>query len=212
MKRKLSVIGALIAAAAMGVAQAQTLEVSGATTVQKRILEPGAAGLKSATGVELKIYGPGTGKGMLALIENPEQMERLRSDSSLADTAVEEILRWSSPVVHFVRTAVQETEIRGQRIRAGESVAMFYPSASRDETVFEDPEDLDLARSPNPHVSFGIGEHYCLGASLAKLELECIFRELAARIEHVELAGPVERLRATVIGGVKRMPVRISLA
>jgi cytochrome P450 len=103
-------------------------------------------------------------------------------------------------------------ELAGRPIRKGDTLVLFYPSAGRDEAVFANPEELDIARSPNPHVSFGIGEHYCLGASLAKLELECIFRELSQRVEHIDLAGPIERLRASVIGGVKRMPVRIALA
>jgi cytochrome P450 len=150
--------------------------------------------------------------GVHALSARPGELARLRREPGLLRTAADEIVRFVSPIVHFCRTATLDTELGGQRIRKGDTLTMFYPSAARDETVFENPEELDLARSPNPHVSFGIGEHYCLGASLAKLELECIFRELAAKVEHVELAGPIERLRATVIGGVKRMPVRIALA
>jgi cholest-4-en-3-one 26-monooxygenase len=150
--------------------------------------------------------------GAHALAERPGQLARLRREPGLLRTAADEIVRFVSPIVHFCRTATVDTELAGRTIRKGDTVVMFYPSASRDEAVFANPEELDLARSPNPHVSFGIGEHYCLGASLAKLELECIFRELSARIEGIELAGPVERLRATVIGGVKRMPVRIALA
>ena len=150
-----------------------------------------------------------TSGGMLALIENPEQMEMLRVDSSLADTAVEEILRWTSPVVHFVRTATQETEIRGQRIRPGESVAMFYPSANRDEDVFVDPYQFDIRRTPNDHLAFGgYGEHFCLGANLARLELRTIFRELLNRLPEIEVAGPVERLHSTLVGGIKHMPVK----
>lgn len=150
--------------------------------------------------------------GVLALSERPGELARLRREPGLLRTAADEIVRYVSPIIHFCRTAAVDVEIAGRSIRTGDTLVLFYPSAGRDESVFADPETFDLARSPNPHVSFGIGEHYCLGASLAKLELVCIFRELAARIEHIDLAGPVERLRATVIGGVKRVPVRIALA
>jgi cytochrome P450 len=147
--------------------------------------------------------------GALALIEHPDQLERLRREPRLLRTAADEIVRWTSPIIHFCRTAAVDTELAGQKIRAGDTLVLFYPSAGRDETVFECPDVFDVARSPNPHVSFGIGEHYCLGARLARIELECVFRELVARIPALELAGPIERLRSTVIGGVKHMPVRI---
>jgi cytochrome P450 len=150
--------------------------------------------------------------GVLALSERPGELARLRREPGLLRTAADEIVRYVSPIIHFCRTATVDMELAGRPIRKGDTLVMFYPSAGRDETVFEDPEELDIARSPNPHISFGIGEHYCLGASLAKLELECIFRELSQRVEHIELAGPIERLRATVIGGVKRLPVRMTLA
>ncbi len=150
--------------------------------------------------------------GALALIEHPDQLERLRREPRLLRTAADEIVRWTSPIIHFCRTAAVDTELAGQRIRAGDTLVLFYPSAGRDETVFARPDDFDVARSPNPHVSFGIGEHYCLGARLARIELECVFRELVARIPALELAGPIERLRSTVIGGVKHMPVRIVTA
>jgi cytochrome P450 len=151
-----------------------------------------------------------TSGGVLALSERPGELTRMRREPRLLRTAADEIVRFVSPIIHFCRTATVDAELGGRQIRAGDTLVLFYPSAGRDESVFPNAEELDLARSPNPHVSFGIGEHYCLGASLAKLELECIFRELATRIETIELAGPIERLRATVIGGVKRMPVRIT--
>jgi cytochrome P450 len=152
-----------------------------------------------------------TSGGLLAFIENPAQFQRLKSDPTLIKSAVEEIVRWTSPVIQFCRTATSDTLVRGQKIRAGESVCLFYPSASRDEDVFEQPFKFDIGRNPNPHLSFGIGEHFCLGANLARLELTVIFRELAKRLEHAELAGPVERLRSSFVGGIKHMPIRYKL-
>ena len=150
--------------------------------------------------------------GMLALIEHPAELTRLRAQPSLALKAADEIVRWVSPIIHFCRTATTDTEVGGQRIRSGETLVLFYPSAARDESVFADPLHFDVGRSPNPHVSFGIGEHYCLGARLARIELAAIVRELLAKIESFELAGPVERLRSTVIGGVKHLRMRIAPA
>ena len=152
-----------------------------------------------------------TSGGLLAFIENPEQLKRLKSDPAMIKTAVEEIVRWTSPVIQFTRTATEDTVVRGQKIRAGESVCLFYPSANRDEDVFDDPFKFDIGRNPNPHLAFGIGEHFCLGANLARLELTVIFRELAKRLDHAELAGPVERLRSSFVGGIKHMPIRYKL-
>ncbi len=152
-----------------------------------------------------------TSGGLLAFIENPEQLKRLKSDPAMIKIAVEEIVRWTSPVIQFTRTATSDTVVRGQKIRAGESVCLFYPSANRDEDVFDDPFKFDIGRNPNPHLAFGIGEHFCLGANLARLELTVIFRELAKRLEHAELAGPVERLRSSFVGGIKHMPIRYKL-
>ena len=152
-----------------------------------------------------------TSGGLLAFIENPEQFRRLKSDPTLIKSAVEEIVRWTSPVIQFARTAVSDAVVRGQKIRAGESVCLFYPSASRDEDVFVEPFKFDIGRNPNPHLSFGIGEHFCLGANLARLELAVIFAELAKRLDHAEMAGPVERLRSSFVGGIKHMPIRYKL-
>jgi cholest-4-en-3-one 26-monooxygenase len=149
--------------------------------------------------------------GLLAFIENPEQWERLQRDRSLLRPAVEEIVRWTSPVIQFARTASEDAEIRGQRIRAGESLCLFYPSANRDEEIFDQPFKFDIGRNPNPHLAFGIGEHFCLGANLARLELAVIFSQLAQRLERVELAGPVERLRSSFVGGIKHMPIRYKM-
>lgn len=146
--------------------------------------------------------------GLLALIENPEQWRKLRANPDLVDSAVEEIVRWTTPVIQFCRTPIRDVEVRGTKIRAGENMCLFYPSANRDEEVFDDPSAFRIDRTPNRHVAFGIGEHFCLGANLARLELRVVFRHLAARLEHVELAGPVERLHSSFLGGIKRMPLR----
>jgi len=152
-----------------------------------------------------------TSGGLLALIENPEQFRRLKSDPTLIKSAVEEIARWTSPVIQFARTAPSDTVVRGQKIRAGESVCLFYPSANRDEDVFDQPFKFDVGRNPNTHLAFGIGEHFCLGSNLARLELEVIFTELAKRLQYAELAGPVARLRSSFVGGIKHMPIRYNL-
>src|SRR5271168_3155642 len=152
-----------------------------------------------------------TSGGLLALIESPEQFRRLKSDPTLIRSAVEEIVRWTSPVIQFARTATQDAVVRGQKIRAGESVCLFYPSANRDEDVFKDPFKFDISRNPNPQIAFGIGEHFCLGANLARLELKIIFSELAKRLDYMEPAGPVERLRSSFVGGIKHMPIRLKM-
>jgi cytochrome P450 len=149
--------------------------------------------------------------GLLALIENPGELEKLRRNPDLVDSAVEEILRWTTPVIQFCRTPVEDFELRGRKIRAGESMCLFYPSANRDEDVFAAPFEFRVDRSPNRHLAFGIGEHFCLGANLARLELRVLFRQLVARLEHIELAGSVERLRSSFLGGVKHLPIRYRL-
>jgi cytochrome P450 len=146
--------------------------------------------------------------GLLALIENPGELEKLREDPTLIDSAVEEIVRWTSPVIQFCRTAMEPFELRGQIIAPGQSLCLFYPSANRDEEVFDEPEVFRVDRKPNPHLGFGIGEHFCLGASLARLELRVIFGRLIERLEHVELAGGFERVSSSFLGGVKHMPIR----
>ncbi len=149
--------------------------------------------------------------GLLALIENPDQLELVRNDPSLIKPLVEEILRWTAPVVHFCRTAARDIEFREQKIREGDALCLFYPSANRDERVFDEPNAFRAERRPNRHLSFGIGEHVCLGAHVARLELQVIFRHLIDRLEFVELAGPIERLRSNIIGGIKHMPIRYKL-
>jgi cytochrome P450 len=151
--------------------------------------------------------------GMQALIEHPDQLDLLRREPELAPVAVEEILRWATPVMHFRRTATRDTELRGQSIRAGDKVVTWYISANRDETVFADPYRLDLTRQPNEHVTFGPGgPHFCLGAHLARLETKILFQELLPRLRAIELTGPVERMRSNFVNGIKRMPVRVELA
>ncbi len=152
-----------------------------------------------------------TSGGLLALIENPDQLEKVRANPALVKPMVEEVLRWTSPVIHFCRTPTDDVEIRGQQVRAGDRLVLFYPSANRDEEVFEAPDEFRVDRSPNRHIAFGIGEHFCLGAHVARLELEVIFRHMVLRMEDLELAGPIERLRSSVVGGIKHMPIRYRL-
>jgi cytochrome P450 len=116
-----------------------------------------------------------------------------------------------SPLIHFARTATEDFELRGRRIRAGDALALFYPSANRDEEVFDDPFTFRIDRDPNRHLAFGVGEHFCLGAHLARLELQVAYKHLLPRIEEIELAGPVERLHSSLVGGVKRLPIRYKL-
>jgi cytochrome P450 len=146
--------------------------------------------------------------GLLALLEHPDQWQALQRDRGLLDTAVEEILRWVCPVIQFCRTATRDYELRGRTIRAGEAACLFYPSANRDEEVFADADRFRIDRRPNRHLSFGIGEHSCLGAHLARLELRCLFDALRTRLRHAEPCGPVERVRSSFVGGIKRAPMR----
>jgi cholest-4-en-3-one 26-monooxygenase len=146
--------------------------------------------------------------GLLALIQNPAQMARVKADPSIADSAIEEILRWTSPVTHMMRTAKHDIQLRGRSIRAGDRVVIWNASANRDEEVFPNPDSFDIARSPNDHLSFGHGEHFCIGANLARLELRVMLEEVIRRMAEIELAAPVERLRSNFVAGIKHMPVR----
>jgi cholest-4-en-3-one 26-monooxygenase len=145
--------------------------------------------------------------GMLALFEHPDQMERLVRDPSLSATAVEEMLRWVTPVMYFRRTVTCDLELRGQKIRENDKVAMYYTSANRDEDVFPDADTFDVGRTPNDHLAFGAGEHFCLGASLARLEIRVFFEELLRRYPKIKPAGKVRRLRSNFINGYKEIPV-----
>lgn len=152
-----------------------------------------------------------TSGGVLALAQHPGERAKLQADPSLIPTAVEEIVRWTSPVMHFYRTATKDVEVRDESIRSGDQVALWYPSANRDEEIFgETADQFDVSRDPNEHLGFGIGEHFCLGANLARLELKVMFEELLTRLPDIEVSGPIERLRSNFIGGIKRMPVRFS--
>jgi cholest-4-en-3-one 26-monooxygenase len=145
-----------------------------------------------------------------ALIQHPDQWRRLQRDRSLLDTAVEEFLRWVTPVMHFRRTATRDVELRGQKIHEGQKVVLFYPGANRDPWVFDRPDTFDVARVDNPHLALGIGEHYCMGANLARMEIRVLFEEMLRRVPEFELAGPVRRLRSAFINGIKTMPVRVA--
>jgi len=150
--------------------------------------------------------------GMKALADHPEQRARWQVDfEGLADTAVEEIVRWATPVIHFRRTATRDTVIGGQPIREGEKVVLFYNSANRDEAVFERPFEFDVARTPNEHVGYGgPGPHHCLGANLARREIRVMFREILTRLPDLEITGPPERLASNFIHGIKHMPCRFT--
>jgi cytochrome P450 len=147
--------------------------------------------------------------GLLALLEHPDQLAELRADPTLLPGAVEEILRWANPLHYFRRTTTVDTELRGVRIAAGEKVAMYYTSANRDEDVFDDPHRFDIHRDPNPHLSFGIAEHFCLGVHLARLEGKVFFEELLRTFPTIELAGEPVRVRSNLNNGLKRLPVRL---
>ncbi len=148
--------------------------------------------------------------GMNAFLENPDQYRLFGDDLSLSGSATEEILRWASPVMYFRRNATEDTELRGQHIAAGDKVAIYYASANRDEDVFDAPFVFDIARSPNDHIAFGGGgPHFCLGASLARMEIQVLFEELVQRAPKVEALGPPDRLRSNFIGGIKHLPVSL---
>jgi cytochrome P450 len=146
--------------------------------------------------------------GMKALCDHPDERRKWAADfDGIAPTAVEEIVRWSTPVIHFRRTATRDTEISGQAIREGEKVVLWYNSANRDEAVFDDPQRFDVTRTPNEHVGFGgPGAHHCLGANLARREITVMFRELLRRLPDLEITGKPDRLRSNFIHGIKRMP------
>jgi cytochrome P450 len=149
--------------------------------------------------------------GVLALMEYSEEQAKLAEDLSLVPTAVEEMLRYVSPVISFLRTATKDTELRGVRVKKGARAAMFYPSANRDETQFADPDRFDITRTPNPHLAFGGGgTHFCLGANLARVEAAALVSEVLSRLTNLELAGPVERMQSNLINGIHAMPVRFT--
>ncbi len=149
--------------------------------------------------------------GLMLLLENPDQFERLRNDLSLLDSFVEELLRMVSPVIHMCRTPHKDVEFRGKLIKAETPMALFFPSANRDERAFEEPNAFRVDRDPNHHLAFGIGEHFCLGTHVARMELRGIFERLVQRMDDVQLAGEPDRLHQNVVGGIKRLPIRYRL-
>jgi cytochrome P450 len=148
--------------------------------------------------------------GLLALLEFPDQLRRLREDPSLFKPAADEMLRWATPVHHFRRTTTCDAELAGVPIPAGAKVTTWFVSGNRDETVFEDPDTFDVGRTPNKHMAFGPGGiHHCMGAHLARMEIKIAFEELLKRVSSIELTGEPERLRSNFFNGIKRMPVRV---
>lgn len=150
--------------------------------------------------------------GMIVLLQHPDQLERLRADTSMLPAAIEELLRWVSPVMQFTRRATKDAEIAGRSIAAGERVVLVYPSANRDELAFDDPDRLDVTRTPNDHVAFGAGgPHFCLGANLARFEARVMFEALLTRFEGLEVTAPVDslaRVHSNLIDGYANVPMR----
>jgi len=149
--------------------------------------------------------------GLYAFIENRDQLAKLRDEPELIDLAVEEAVRWSSPVNYMMRTCAEDTELHGKAIKKGDRLILFYASANRDEDVFDAPEELRVDRKPNRHLGFGIGEHYCVGANLARKTSGTLFRELVTRLEEVELLGEPKRTASNLVPGFKHMPIRYKL-
>jgi cytochrome P450 len=148
--------------------------------------------------------------GVVALDRFPEQRARWAADPSLGRTAVDEVVRWASPVTWMRRTATQDVTVAGQQFRAGDKLLLFYGSANRDERAFDRPDVFDVGRSPNPHLGFGApGPHFCLGAHLARREVDVAFRVLFELMPDLEVAGPPDQLRSSFVNGVKRLPVRL---
>ena len=145
--------------------------------------------------------------GMLALIRNPDERRRLANEPALLPRAIEEMLRYVSPVMCFRRTATEDVELHGVRIRAGDKVVVYYASANHDETVFADPGRFDVGREPNEHFSFGEGVHFCIGAHLARLQMRVFFDEVLRALPEMRLAGTIERLQSNFQSGIKHMPV-----
>jgi len=151
------------------------------------------------------------GLGVHALMQHPDQLAKLKANPQLLPSAIEELLRYVSPAVHFCRTPDRDVEVGGRKIRAGEHMVMFYPSANRDAAVFTDPDRLDIERSPNRHLAFGTGPHVCLGMHLARLELKVMFEQFLQRVETIEVVGEPERVYGIPTGGYKHFPVRMTV-
>ena len=151
------------------------------------------------------------GLGVHELLKHPDQLARLRANPDMIGRAVEEILRFSAPAVHFCRTPNRDVELHGKTVRAGQPMVMFYPSANRDEEVFDNPDAFNIERQPNRHFAFGVGPHLCLGIHLARLELSVLFRQFLERVEEIEAVGEPERVYTTVTGGYRNFPVRMKV-
>ena len=148
------------------------------------------------------------GSGLDVLLDHRDQLARWGREPAITPKAIDEIVRFVTPVNHMMRTAADDYVLRGKKIRKGDHLVLFYASANRDEEVFEAPDDLRLDRNPNRHLGFGIGEHYCLGANLARMTSGTLFRELTGRLEEVERNGPSERTASNLVPGIKHLPIR----
>ncbi len=206
-----------------GIAQelAQSATTSGKDNLTKRLLDAEIDGQQlsemdfSLFFLFLIVAGNETTRtamsgGLVTLLDHPEQLAALRADRSLLPAAIEEMLRYWPPIHHFRRTAMCDLELRGHAIRKGDKVLMWYPSANRDEAVFAEPNRFDIRRNPNHHLSFGIGEHFCLGASLARLELRVMFEELLDHTSDIRPLAKPRRLRSNLINGIKEMRVELT--
>jgi len=149
--------------------------------------------------------------GLQCFLDNPDQWQKLVDDPGRVEGAIEETVRWTTPVIQFCRTATRDMALRDKTIREGESVCLFYASGNRDEEIFEDPFSFRIDRKPNDHIGFGRGEHVCLGAHLARLELRTMYRQLRERLVSMERTGPAVRVRSSFVGGIKRAPMTCKL-
>jgi cytochrome P450 len=149
--------------------------------------------------------------GLLAFSDHRDQWEKVRANPDLVPSAVEEVLRWVTPIIHFTRMAKEDGVLHGQQIREGEKLALIFASGNHDGDVFDDPFAFQIDRNPNPHLTFGFGTHFCMGAHVGRVELETVLRHLIARLDSFEVTGPIERLSSNVNGGIKHLPVRCRL-
>ena len=150
--------------------------------------------------------------GLRALVENPDQLAKLKANPDLLGSAVDEMFRWSTPVQHFMRTAMDDHELRGKTIKRGEALQLLYLSGNRDEEAFADPFKFRVDRENNRHVAFGYGAHVCIGQHLAKMEIKAFFKELLGRLQSIELTGEPKRIQSTFVSGLKTLPVRYQLS